>query len=72
MYGLADVQTGDTRNVPAVLRNLVRMPFATVPWWKSLSMMNENKGVFGLVAIGGTWKGTSSASPRRSRRHWGG
>jgi NADPH:quinone reductase-like Zn-dependent oxidoreductase len=48
MYGLADVQTGDTRNVPAVLRNLVRMPFATLPWWKSLSMMNENKGVFGL------------------------
>jgi NADPH:quinone reductase-like Zn-dependent oxidoreductase len=48
MYGLADVQTGDRRNVPAVLRNLVRMPFATVPWWKSLSMMNENKGVFGL------------------------
>jgi synaptic vesicle membrane protein VAT-1 len=48
MYGLADVQTGDTRNIPAVLRNLVRMPFATVPWWKSLSMMNENKGVFGL------------------------
>jgi NADPH:quinone reductase-like Zn-dependent oxidoreductase len=48
MYGLADVQTGDRRNVPAVLRNLVRMPFATVPWWKSLGMMNENKGVFGL------------------------
>ena len=48
MYGLADVQTGDTRNLPAVLRNLVRMPFATLPWWKSLSMMNENKGVFGL------------------------
>jgi NADPH:quinone reductase-like Zn-dependent oxidoreductase len=48
MYGLADVQTGDRRDVPAVLRNLVRMPFATVPWWKSLSMMNENKGVFGL------------------------
>ncbi|HZA59389.1 MAG TPA: medium chain dehydrogenase/reductase family protein [Solirubrobacterales bacterium] len=48
MYGLADVQTGDTRNIPAVLRNLARMPFATIPWWKSLSMMNENKGVFGL------------------------
>jgi synaptic vesicle membrane protein VAT-1 len=48
MYGLADVQTGDTRNLPAVLRNLARMPFATLPWWKSLSMMNENKGVFGL------------------------
>jgi synaptic vesicle membrane protein VAT-1 len=48
MYGLADVQTDEGRNIPAVLRNLARMPFATVPWWKSLSMMNENKGVFGL------------------------
>jgi NADPH:quinone reductase-like Zn-dependent oxidoreductase len=48
MYGLADVQTGDTRNIPAVLRNLARMPFATIPWWKSLGLMNENKGVFGL------------------------
>jgi len=48
MYGLADVQTGDRRNIPAVLRNLMRMPFATLPWWKSLNLMNENKGVFGL------------------------
>jgi NADPH:quinone reductase-like Zn-dependent oxidoreductase len=24
------------------------MPFATLPWWKSLQLMNENKGVFGL------------------------
>jgi NADPH:quinone reductase-like Zn-dependent oxidoreductase len=48
MYGLADVQTGEKRDVTAVLRNLARMPFATVPWWKSLGMMNENKGVFGL------------------------
>jgi NADPH:quinone reductase-like Zn-dependent oxidoreductase len=24
------------------------MPFATVPWWKSLQLMSENKGVFGL------------------------
>jgi NADPH:quinone reductase-like Zn-dependent oxidoreductase len=48
MYGLADVQTGDTRDIPAVLRNLARMPFATLPWWKSLGAMNENKGVFGL------------------------
>jgi synaptic vesicle membrane protein VAT-1 len=48
MYGLADVQTGDRRNIRAVLENLARMPFATLPWWKSLSVMNENKGVFGL------------------------
>ena len=24
------------------------MPLATMPWWKSLNLMNENKGVFGL------------------------
>ena len=48
MYGLSEVQTGDKRNIPAVLRSLVRMPLATMPWWKSLQVMNENKGVFGL------------------------
>ena len=48
MYGLADAQTGERRDIPAVLRNLARMPFATLPWWKSLGAMNENKGVFGL------------------------
>ncbi len=48
MYGLSEVQTGDTRNIPAVLKGLVRMPLATMPWWKSLQIMQENKGVFGL------------------------
>jgi synaptic vesicle membrane protein VAT-1 len=48
MYGLSEVQTGDTRDIPALLRSLVRMPLATMPWWKSLQIMNENKGVFGL------------------------
>ena len=48
MYGLSEVQTGDKRNIPAVLKGLVRMPLATMPWWKSLQVMNENKGVFGL------------------------
>ena len=48
MFGLAEVQTGDTRNLPAVVKGLVRMPMATFPWWKSLGVMNENKGVFGL------------------------
>ena len=32
----------------ALLRGLARMPLATMPWWKSLQMMSENKGVFGL------------------------
>ena len=48
MYGLSEAQTGDRRDVPAVLRSLARMPLATMPWWKSLQVMNENKGVFGL------------------------
>jgi NADPH:quinone reductase-like Zn-dependent oxidoreductase len=48
MYGLSEVQTGDKRNIPAVLRSLAKMPLATMPWWKSLQIMQENKGVFGL------------------------
>lgn len=48
MFGLSEVQTGERRNLPAVVRGLARMPLATMPWWKSLSMMNENKGIFGL------------------------
>jgi NADPH:quinone reductase-like Zn-dependent oxidoreductase len=48
MYGLSEVQTGDKRNIPAVLKGLVAMPLATMPWWKSLQIMQENKGVFGL------------------------
>ena len=48
MFGLAEAQTGDRRNLRAVASGLVRMPFATMPWWKSLMLMNENRGVFGL------------------------
>jgi synaptic vesicle membrane protein VAT-1 len=48
MYGLSEASTGTTRSVPAALKSLVRMPLATMPWWKSLTMMNENKGVAGL------------------------
>jgi NADPH:quinone reductase-like Zn-dependent oxidoreductase len=48
MFGLSEVQTGETRSIAAVVRSLARMPLATMPWWKSLQIMNENKGVFGL------------------------
>jgi synaptic vesicle membrane protein VAT-1 len=48
MYGLSEATREGRRNLPATLRSLVRMPTATMPWWKSLTMMNENKGVFGL------------------------
>jgi NADPH:quinone reductase-like Zn-dependent oxidoreductase len=48
MFGYAEALPGDRRNIPALVKGLTRMPLATLPWWKSLAMMNENKGVFGL------------------------
>jgi NADPH:quinone reductase-like Zn-dependent oxidoreductase len=48
MYGLSEVTNESGRDMPAVLKSLAKMPLATIPWWKSLALMNENKGVFGL------------------------
>jgi len=48
MYGLSEVAGERGRDIPALLRSLARMPLATIPWWKSLGLMNENKGIFGL------------------------
>jgi len=48
MYGLSEVTNESGRDIPAALKSLVKMPLATIPWWKSLALMNENKGVFGL------------------------
>lgn len=48
MYGLAEASTEEGRSIPKLIGSLARMPTATMPWWKSLQMMNENKGVFGL------------------------
>lgn len=48
MYGLSEATNERGRDIPATLKSLARMPFATMPWWKSLPLMNENKGVFGL------------------------
>lgn len=48
MYGLSEASKNGKRSVPAALKSLAKMPFATAPWWKSLALMNENKGVFGL------------------------
>jgi len=48
MYGLSEATNESGRDIPAMLKSLVKMPFATLPWWKSLPLMNENKGVFGL------------------------
>jgi NADPH:quinone reductase-like Zn-dependent oxidoreductase len=48
MYGASELATGEGRSIPALARNLFRMPVATMPWWKSLQVLSENKGVFGL------------------------
>lgn len=47
-YGMSEVQSGQGRDIPALLKGLAGMATATMPWWKSLAIMNENKGVFGL------------------------
>lgn len=48
MYGVSEASTERGRDIPAMLRSLAKMPLATIPWWKSLALMNENKGIFGL------------------------
>ncbi len=48
MYGISENSKGGKRSIPSTLAGLARMPTATMPWWRSLMMINENKGVFGL------------------------
>lgn len=48
MYGISENSKGGKRDIPSTLKALVAMPTATMPWWRSLLAMNENKGVFGL------------------------
>jgi synaptic vesicle membrane protein VAT-1 len=53
MYGASELATEKGRSIPTLARSLLSMPMTTMPWWKSLSIMNENKGVFGLNML--TW-----------------
>jgi NADPH:quinone reductase-like Zn-dependent oxidoreductase len=48
IYGASEVSTGEKRDLLAAGRAALKAPFAGLPWWKSIGMMNENKGVFGL------------------------
>ena len=48
MYGLSEVTNEKGRDLRAAAKSLLKMPLATMPWWRSLQVMNENKGVFGL------------------------
>jgi synaptic vesicle membrane protein VAT-1 len=52
MYGLSEASREGRRSIPAALRSMLAMPTATMPWWKSLALMNENKGIFGLNMLG--------------------
>ena len=49
------MQSGTARNIPGLLKGVASMATATMPWWKSLAIMNENKGVFGLNMLS-WWK----------------
>ena len=69
MFGLSEVQTGE-RATSRVLQGLVRMPLATMPWWRSLQMMNENKGVFGLNMLKWWDARASTRSSSRWPRRW--
>jgi NADPH:quinone reductase-like Zn-dependent oxidoreductase len=62
MYGASELQTRETRSVPAALRTLAKSPFSSMPWWKGLGVMNENKGVFGLNML--AWWDTDGSLDR--------
>jgi NADPH:quinone reductase-like Zn-dependent oxidoreductase len=48
MYGASEAQTGERRQLATALRTVAKSPFSSMPWWKGLGVLNENKGVFGL------------------------
>ena len=47
-FGMSEAQSGDGRDIAGTVKGLASMMTATMPWWKSMMIMNENKGVFGL------------------------
>jgi NADPH:quinone reductase-like Zn-dependent oxidoreductase len=48
VYGASEISTGEQRDLLAAGRAMLKSPFATLPWWKGIGVINENKGVFGL------------------------
>ena len=53
MYGLSEATNESGRDLRKAISSLARIPFATLPWWKSAGALSENKGVFGLNML--TW-----------------
>jgi NADPH:quinone reductase-like Zn-dependent oxidoreductase len=48
MYGASELSSDGKRSLAKIARGLARMPLATIPWWKSLNVLSENKMVGGL------------------------
>jgi NADPH:quinone reductase-like Zn-dependent oxidoreductase len=48
MFGSSEVAGARGLLDRKTISALVRMPMATMPWWKSFGAISENKGVFGL------------------------
>ena len=48
MYGASELSSEGRRSISKLARGLTGMPLATIPWWKSLGLLSENKMVGGL------------------------
>ena len=48
MYGASELTSEGRRSIAKLARGLTSMPLATIPWWKSLGALSENKMVGGL------------------------
>ena len=48
MFGVSELQTGKGRSIRRALPVLLKQPFSSMPWWKSVNALSENKGVFAL------------------------
>jgi NADPH:quinone reductase-like Zn-dependent oxidoreductase len=53
MYGLSEAFDERGRNLRGLVRSLVRMPRATMPWWNASRMLNTNRGVASMNLL--TW-----------------
>ena len=48
MFGVSELEGSSGFLSPSGIGALLKMPFATAPWWKSLAMIGENRMVGGL------------------------
>ena len=57
MYGLSEAFDERGRNLRGMVRSLLRMPTATMPWWNMGRMLNTNRSV-GQLNLLTWWDGT--------------